>query len=144
MELGVGCEGPSWAGQNDGIHGGRLCVTLLTLAKPVGLRARCSQGQHRQWQALFAPKAENDFSACKGELSSEPEGWEGGFIPQHLAEQTQLEMPPGKDGGLNNPYFIWEGCLSSQGYVFRLRCSLFLITIMKLKIASAQHPRPHT
>lgn len=57
VELGVGCEGSSWAGQNDGIHGGWLCVTLLALAKPVGLRARCSQGHHRQWQALFCSQS---------------------------------------------------------------------------------------
>lgn len=39
VELGRGGGGPSWASQSDEIHGKQLCLSLLTMAKPVGLRA---------------------------------------------------------------------------------------------------------
>lgn len=91
---------------------------------------------------ILLPKLRMTSQPAKGSFLLNLRDREGGFVPQHLAEQTQLETPPGEDGRLNNPHFIWEGRLFSQGYVFRLRCSLFLITTMKLKIAPAQHPAP--
>lgn len=118
---GVGCEGPSWASQNDGIHGRQFCLTLLTLAKPVGLRARCSQGQPWQWHALFFSQSWKWLPSLQREAFFWTWGMGGRSCPPAFGRTAQMEMPPGKDVRPNNPHFIWEGwdvCLSSQGYVF--------------------------
>lgn len=92
----------------------------------------------------ITPKAENGFPACKGELSSEPERWEGDFVsmsmtpPPAPAEQTQMEMPPGKDIRLNNPHSIWEECLSSQGMFEAL---MSLLPNHHNEIEAILHPR---
>lgn len=140
----MGCEGPSCGSQNDGIHGRQLAL-FGSFDSGQASRAESTMFSGTALtmaRFIFPPKLKMASSACKGELSLEPEGWEGDFVPQHLAGQTRMEAPPGKDVRLNNPHFIWEGCLPSQGYALRPRCSLFPITRMKRKIASARGP-PH-